>query len=307
MPVDPQEIVAALRLPPETTVELEPLGERFGAPVRATLHAEGSAAMVVLARRDPDGERAANHLAVMEALTNRGFPFAPKLLGVAGDAAIEEWEDGLTALNVQIDGDGLASAIDALAALHAQELREGLRWGATPGDLYPEEEIPLHRLGFAAHERGPAQEALAKARKRLLEGPFGFVHGDATAANILFTREGPRLVDFSAAGWGHQLFDVAVFLATCGAEAEVRRELAGRYARVRKLDPFATINGIELATLWWGLQEQLALPRKLVETLGDDGAIEALKLASSRVDRALRERVGNAAEAAAVRAALWPS
>jgi aminoglycoside phosphotransferase (APT) family kinase protein len=305
--IDAAAVVAALRLPPETTVEVEPLGERPAAPVCLALCPPGQRERVVLVRRDPDPERAANHLAVLEALTNRGFPFAPRLLGIAGEAAIEEYDDGLTALNVEVVPEALADAVDALAALHALELREGLRWELSPEALLGEEEFPLHRLGFAAHERAPAHAALLDARSALLAGPFGFVHGHATAANVRFTRQGPRLGDFSAAGFGHQLFDVAAFLATCGAGAGQRQELAGRYAHARQLDLSATTNAIELATIWWGLHELLGLPRRLVETLGDDAEIEALKLAAARIERAMREPAGASAVAVAIRAALWPA
>lgn len=307
MSVDAQAVVAALRLPPGTAVEFEPLGERLAAPVRIALCPPGEHERLVLLRRDPDPERAANHLAVLEALTNLGFPNTPRLLGIAGDAAIEEYDDGLTALNVDVPPDSLAAAVDALAALHTLELREGLRWELSPASLLGEEEFPLHRLGFAAPEREPARAALLEAREALLAGPFGFVHGHATAAHVLFTKQGPRLVEFAAAGFGQQLFDAAAFLATCGASADQRRDLAGRYARARRLDTFATIDAIDLAVIWWGLHEQLALPRRLVETLGDDAEIEALKLAATRIDRAMREPAGSSSIAAAIRAALWPS
>lgn len=307
MPVDEQLVIQALRLPADTTATSERLGEHPYAPVRLTLCPPGQPELVVVARRDPDGERAANHLAVMEALTNRGYPFAPRLLAIAGDAAVEQWDDGLTALNVKMDADALASAVDAIAALHALELREGLRWELQPTGLLSAEEFPLHRLGFAAHEREPAREPLAQAREQLLAGPFGFTHGHATAENVLFTPNGPRLVDFTEAGYGHQLFDVAAFLATSGAGADQRRELAGRYARTRQLDTATAIDQVDLATIWWGLHELLLLPRRLVEMLGDDAAIEALKLSANRIEAALREPAGNSPVAAAIRAALWPA
>jgi|GEM_PF-1457334 len=307
MPVDEQLVIQALRLPAGTAATSERLGEHPYAPVRLTLCPPGQSELVVLVRRDPDDERAANHLAVMEALTNRGFPFAPRLLAIAGDAAVEEWEDGLTALNVKMETHDLAAAVDAIAALHALDVREGLRWEQQPAGLLPAEEFPLYRLGFAAHEREPAREPLTQAREQLLAGPFGFTHGHATAGNVLFTANGPRLVNFADAGYGHQLFDVAAFLATCGADAGLRRELAERYARTRRLDVSATVDLVDLATIWWGLHDLLPLPRRLVEMLGDDAAIEALKLSANRIEAALREPAGDSPIAAAIRAALWPA
>ena len=84
------------------------------------------------------------------------------------------------------------AAIEALAALHALPMHEGLNWGADPADLIPEGELPLHRLGFAADERETGARPLAAAPGRRLETPFGFAHGDATAAHILLAKGAAR-------------------------------------------------------------------------------------------------------------------
>lgn len=303
---DAEKLLRALRLPAETRVDFEPLSDAAAAPERVALCAPGEAERIVLVRRSSDADAAMNHVAVMEALTNGGYLHAPRLLGVIDDLAIEEWIEGATALALVPPPGACEAAIEALAEFHALPLREGLRWGATPGDIIPDNEVPLHRLGFAAHEREPAGQPLAEATAALLATPFGFVHGDATAAHVLLSRDRATLVNFERAGYGAQLMDVAAFLLTSGLDAPARRVLAGAYARRRGLDVFATIDCIDLAGIVWGIEHQLGLPRRLIESLGDEPASEALHTAAARVERGLRTSAGDHPAAAAIRAALWP-
>ncbi|MGE5594768.1 MAG: aminoglycoside phosphotransferase family protein [Hyphomicrobiales bacterium] len=310
MLVDSEALLAALRLPADSTVDAEPATTARGLAERVALCPPGGGQRLVLVRRDAD-EAIENNLAVLEAIARTGYPRAPAPLALipvdGGLASVETWDDGLTAMNVEPSPAQLEAAVDALAALHALDVREGLRWERSPEELVPGEEIPLHRLGFAAHEREPAAAPLAEAAVVLRGGPFGFVHGDAVATNVLFAPGGLRVVGFQAAGFGPQLFDFAAFLATSGARAGQRRELAGRYARSRGLDVFATIDNTDLATILWGLGELLTLPRRLIEMLGDDAGSAALRLAASRIEQAMREPAGGSPVAAAIRAALWPS
>jgi hypothetical protein len=307
MVVDPAALVLALSLPPGTGVDAEPLGEALDAPQRVALRPPAAPERLVLVRRSIDPDEAANHLAVVEALTRTRFPHAPRLLAVLGDAAVEEWVEGVTALALLPPPGAAEAAIKALAALHALPLREGLDWEHTPAELLPDEEIPLHRLGFAAQERDLAVPLLAEARSLMLRSPFGFAHRDATAAHILLSRNAASLVNFSRAGFGPQLFDVAAFLMTSGIEAPGRRVLASMYAAARSLDPAATIDLVDLAGILWGINEQLGLPRRLIEALGDDVASDALRTAATRIDRALRTGAGDHPVATAIRNALWPA
>jgi len=306
MLVEPARLAAALGLPPATAVDAEPLAMLPGSPERVTLCPPGAASRAVVVRRDPDAEAAANHAAVLEALTNRRFSFAPRLLAIVDGAAVEECVEGLTALAVVPPLAALEAAVDAIAALHALPLREGLRWELAPSEMLPSS-YPLHRLGFAAHEREAAAAAIAAAREALLAGPFGFCHGCLTADRVLFTDAGPRLVGFEAAGHGPQLFDLAAFLVTAGMPPPGREALARRYAANRGLDTghIAALAG--LAEILWGVEHQLGLPRRQVEVLGDDVASEALRLASARVEAALRAPSGGHPAAEAIRAALWPA
>jgi hypothetical protein len=304
--VDPGRLVAALRLPADTTADYEPLSDAPFAPERVALRPPGEPERLVLLRSSIDPEASRNHLAVMEALTNAAFPFAPRLLAVVEEVAVEEWVEGTTALAIVPPPGACEAAMDAFAALHALPIREGLNWGASPKDLLPDGEVPLHRLGFAAHEREPASGPLAAGREVVLTTPFGFAHGAATAANVLLARGRAVLVNFEEAGYSSQYMDVAAFLLTSGLEAPARRALAAHYAHQRGSDAFKAIDGIDLAGILWGIDHLLRLPRRLVEALGDDLASEALRTAASRVERGIRVPAGDAPAAAAIRTALWP-
>lgn len=307
MLVDPAALLQALGLPDGTSVDAEPLGEALDAPERVALRPAGLPERVVLVRRSLDPDAAANHLAVMEALTRSPFPYAPRLVAVLGDAAVEEWVEGATALALLPPPGAAEAAIKALAALHELPLREGLDWERDPAELLSDDEAPLHRLGFAAQERDLAVPLLAEARALVLRSPFGFAHRDATAAHVLLARNGAMLVNFSQAGFGPQLFDLAAFLMTSGIEPAGRRVLASMYAAACGLDPAATVDLVDLAGILWGVNEQLGLPRRLIEALGDDLASEALRTAATRIDRALRSGAGDHPVAIAIRNALWPA
>jgi aminoglycoside phosphotransferase (APT) family kinase protein len=305
MLVDPAALLRALGLPEGTVVDAEPLGDALDAPERVALRPPAGGEQVVLVRRSLDPDEAANHIAVMEALTAAAFPFAPRLLAVLGDAAVEEWVEAATALALLPPTGAAEAAIQALAALHTLPTREGLDWERTPAELLADEEAPLHRLGFAAQERDLAVPLLAEARSLLLRTPFGFAHRDATAAHVLLLRGEAKLINFSRAGFGPQLFDVAAFLLTSGIEPSGRRVLAAMYAASAGTDGEATVDFIDLAGILWGIQEQLGLPRRLIEALGDDLASEALRTAAARIDRGLRAGAGDHPAAAAIRNALW--
>jgi aminoglycoside phosphotransferase (APT) family kinase protein len=214
--------------------------------------------------------------------------------------------EGASALAFVPPAGTLEAAIEALASLHSLPIREGLRWEREPAGLLPEADVPLHRLGFASHEREPAERPLAEAHDALLAGPFGFVHGDATAAHILLAPGRATLINFTRAGYGPQLFDLAAFLLTAGIEPAGRRALAHRYANLRGMDARTTVDLTDLAGLIWSFETLLGLPRRLVENLGDDPASAALNTAAGRIDQGMRAPAGDHPAAAALRAALWP-
>jgi len=252
-------------------------------------------------------EAAENHVAVLDALTRAGFAHSPRLVAFAGGCAVEEWVAGVSALSLVPPQGSCEAAMDALAALHALQVREGLRWELVPGEVLAEGEVPLHRLGFAAHEREPARELLASARTVLLETPLGFVHGEATASHLLLRPGGATLTGFGAAGFGMQLFDVAAFLLTAGLDGNERRILARRYSTARGLPFEPTADLIDLVSIWWGLHELLTLPRQQILALGDEGATHRLSTAAARIERGIRSAAGDHPLAASIRAALWPA
>ncbi|WP_322795893.1 hypothetical protein [Tepidiforma sp.] len=300
MLAEPADVLRALGLPPAAPYTVEPLGEAAGSPER-WLAGDRSA----IVRCPPTEEAARNHQAVFEALAQAGFAAMPRLLGFSGLAAIEEDVPGASALQVVPPPGALEAAVTALAALHALPVREGLDWEKAPADLLAGAPLPLFRLGFAAHEREAAAAPLEAARAELLASPFGFAHRAATAANVRLAPGRAWWVDFSAAGFGPQLFDLAALLLTSGLEAPARRVLAMGYARVRALDPDRTADLADLAGIWWGIDELLGLPRRQVAALGDDAALAALNLAAVRIERGIREPAGAHPAAAAIRRALW--
>lgn len=307
MLVEPAQLLAALHLPPSATVDFEPLDGSRWAPERVSITLPDGAERRVLLRSSDEPEGAANHIAVMEALTRLSFAFAPGLLAICGEVAVEEWVDGLSPLAVVPPPGAAEAAIEAMAAFHQLPLREGSRWEQRPEDLVPDADLPLHRLGFAAHEREPAREPLAAARLEVLASPFGFAHGNVAAGNVLLGRSRAWLVDFACAGFGPQLYDVASFLLTSGLEASARCALAMHYARLRSFEANQTADQVDAAGLLWGIDELLRLPRRLIGLLGDDAASAALHTASARIDRGIRSPAGASPAAAAIRAALWPA
>lgn len=263
-----------------------------------------SAALVV--RRHPEDDFAANNAAVAETLVNAGFSHTPSMVGIDGLATIEREFPGVPLTAIEASASIMDQCIDALAELHQLPLREGLGWEQPPGDRLPAAEVPLHRLGFTSAEREPAEAWFQQAHEALLESPFGFVHGASRAGNVLAGNQGVAFVNFERSGFGAQYMDVAALLATSGLDAAERRRLADRYARKSGSDEPATTDLIDLATIVWGVEDQLELPRRQILVMGDDAAMDSLLLMASRTERALREPAGEHPVATAIRAALWP-
>lgn len=302
--MDRAEVLETLGLGPDTPAEWEPMGEMPGSPVR--LFVPGEPPREYLVREPADAEAAANQLAVSEALLRAEYPFMPRICGIASQALIEEAVPGASALQLVPPAGSAEAAIHALAALHALPLEEGRDWGRSSLDLFPPDEPPLHRLGFSSAEREPALGPLFEAQDRLRASAFGFAHRDCTAANVLLAPGRAWLCDFSAAGFGPQVFDVAGFLLTSGIEAAGRRALAAAYANEAGMAAGAA-DEVDLLGIVWGIRWLLELPRKLITSLGDDVMTEGLKLAAGRVERGIRQPAGDSSVAAAIRAALWPA
>lgn len=296
--------MAALGYAPDAAARWEPLGESPWSPVMLSIGGESPLEAVVREAAEPGA--AHNHATVAEALAKAHFPFAPRLLAVVGNATVEESPPGTTAMQLVPPPGAAEAATAALASWHQLPLEVGLDSGCSPAELFPAEELPLHRLGFSVAEREPARGPLLEAREYLLASPFGFAHRNAVAANVLLAPGRAWLTDFAAAGFGPQYSDVAAFLLTSGIEAPGRRALAAAYARNRGVSPEAACDLIDLLGILWGIGWLLELPRRLITNLGDDAVTDALKLASSRIDRGMRHPAGGSPVSAAIRAALWP-
>lgn len=301
--IETAQLLAALGLPPETAVDWEPLGQLPGSPVRAFVQVQQPFDVIV--REAADADTRMNHLAVSERLTTADFRWMPEQLAVIGEASVERAVPGSSALQFVPPPGSAEAAMTGLAALHSLPIREGHDWGHSPESLFPPAEIPLHRLGFAAGERDPAREPLAQAHQYLLASPFGLAHRNATAANILLAPGRAWICDFSEAGFGPQLWDVAAFLLTSGLDAPARRALAAAYASRREMAPETAADLVDLLGILWGMHWLLELPRKLITNLGDDQATDGLRLCATRIDKGMRQPAGDSKIAAQIRAALW--
>lgn len=302
--VSPEEILIALGYPDGTNFDWEPFGETPGSPARLIIG--GGRHLDAVIREPFDDDAAMNHIAVSEALANAGYSFAPHLIATVGNATVEASLPGSTAMQFVPPPGSAEAAMRAFATLHALATREGLDWGRAPADLFPAGELPLHRLGFSSAEREPAQQPLVEAHEYLLASPFGFAHRNAVASNVVLAPGQAWLCDFSAAGFGPQLSDVAAFLLTSGIEAPGRRALAAAYANNRGLAADTTADLVDLLGILWGMHWLLDVPRKLITSLGDDATTSALRLTIARIDKGIRQAAGDSEVAERIRGALWP-
>lgn len=275
------------------------------APGRERAWIAGAADAFVI-RRHAEDDAAANNAAVAEALANAGFSHTPTVVAIDGLATIEREFPGVALISIEATASAMDECIDALAELHKLTVREGIGWERAPGDRLPAPEVPLHRLGFTSPEREPAEPWFIRAHEALRDTPFGFAHGACRANNVLVSNNGIAFVNFERAGFGAQYLDVAALLATSGLDAPERRRLAARYARRAGSDEANAVDLIDLATIVWGVEDLLELPRRQIVVMGDDAAMDSLLLMAARTERALREPAGEHPAAAAIRAALWP-
>lgn len=294
----------ALRLAEGVKVRIEPVGLHPFAPVEVEVR-DGATVDRYIVRRYADEEASVTNAAVLQAVQRFGWSFVPRIAGFVAGLAIEVAPRGVAAIGLSLPLERWQMAVEALTTLHDAGLREGLRWDSAPDEVLPAAPPPLFRLGFAAHERTPAELAFVAVREVLKQTPFGFVHGAPTVERVLFDANAVEVVDYGTAGYGPQLFDIAALLATSGLPASDRARLAELYGQQRKLK--GTGDLVDLAVLVWGIEQLLALPRRQVEYFGDDVATERLVTVAQRIERALREPAGGHPLAQAIRSALWPT
>lgn len=282
---------------------VRPLGNGVTSALEGEVAEEGGR-RTDLVRRFVDADEAANHVAVLERLQSRALPFVTTIADFVDGLHLETTIDALPAIGLAPAPAAWEEAVDTLATLHECPLREGLRGGTTPQEALPPAPPPLLRVGFTAEEREAAAPSFVVANDALAGTPFDFVHGHATVECVVFGREGPVLVDWSNAGWGPQLFDVAALFATRGLPPAERRRLAERYGQRRAVPAAGDL--VDLATVVWGVDELLRLPPRQAAACGDEAATERLVVAARRVERALRDAAGHHPAATAIRDALWP-
>ncbi len=303
MLVEPGELLGLMRLPPDTPLDAEPM-HTYPSLAERVVAGTGANRQVVVVRTNLDPELANNLLAVTETLDRLKFAHMPRPLATWGRCLIEEDVPAASALAIEPPAGSLEAAVDALAALHALTTVEGIRWGATPADLYPRE-WQLFRLGFASHEREPAEQLLLRACERLLYAPVGFTHGNSTAERVLLGNGRAWLADFSFAGYGSQLCDLVAFALTTGIGPAARLALAERYNAARGL-PNQTVALYELAEVAWGLDWLLGLARRMMTVHGDDAASASVRLQADRIERGVRAGIGVDSLASSIGQALWP-
>lgn len=306
MLLDEGTVRRLLALPDDAEVQMEEAGNPLVPANRITV-VRGGERQHYHARTDASGERGYTHAAVVEALWKAGFPGVPRPVAYAGDVLIEEAPTGLPLTSIRANAVTMEAAVDLLASMHALDVREGRNYGRDAAELVPGEETPLHRLGFAAHEREHAEPGLRAAKAAILEGPMGFAHGELTAANVLANEAQVTFTGFGQAGYGSQVMDLAALLSTAGLDAGQRRTLAEQYARKIAREPSAFADLVDVAGLLWGITWELELPRRQILVMGDEGAMEQLVLMSSRVQAAFKEAAGKHPAAQTLREALWPS
>lgn len=305
-PTDEQAVRRALGIAEGAALETEDLSTPRSAITRITWRDSSGIGRAAVLKSAREGLLAYNEAAILEALAKVPCPYAPRVLGFVGEMVLLEWVEGATATALLPPPGAIGAAMDALAALHRLDLREGMRWGMQPDEVL-DPEVPLYRLGYAMEERERAAVPLREAQALLRESPWGFCHWDATSANALLRDDAATFTGWGRAGFGPQYFDVAAFLLTSGLTGAERRHAAMRYGAAAGRQPLAVADEIDVAGLLWSFEWLLRLPRQQIAVMGDDAASEELVILATRVERASRESAGGHPAAAALRAALWPS
>jgi Ser/Thr protein kinase RdoA (MazF antagonist) len=123
--------------------------------------------------------------------------------------------------------------------------------------------------GLSAEEQELLSEARECVRARLseLDAPFGLIHADAHAGNVLISGENLGLIDFDDCAWGWHAFDTAVCLRSAwgepGFDGLRDKFLAGYEARralpagiLKQLDLFLLVRALMLVS-WCALRPEV--------------------------------------------------
>lgn len=306
MALDPDFVIAALRLPEGTDVDVTPGTSTGSRTDLVTVRRPGGDQRRLVARSYAGADGAANDAYVLDALARLHFVHAPAVVGFAAGTVFEEAPTGAPAISVAVGEADARHVALALASLHGSSLREGVRWELEAADLLPAGELPLFRLGFTSDERSAAREPVAALIADLRTAAVGPVHGSAFASNVFLGPSTATLVDFGLAGKGIQVFDVAAFALTSGLDATARGDFARAYAAARGAPIEGAADWLDAAGLLWGLEYLMDIPRREIELLGDDPALEWVRLMARRVSQGIQEDGGAHPAATSLRRALFP-
>ena len=251
--------------------------------VRASVRG-GPVASIVLKHFREQPERAFDEWAGLEFLHRRGGEREPRLLAGDVDARLLVLEDlgpgrSLGALLLGTEPRaataGVLDTARLIGQLHARTLGAQAEYDTLRQALPPRPERAraeharlllehAERLSrwLEAVEVPPAPGLLAElagvARTLAHPGPFlAFTHGDLAPANVLFTPEGPRLLDLEYAGMRHALYDALMWLVS----VPLPDELVARADIAYRITLSASCEAAQVDAEWVRARATVALAR----------------------------------------------
>jgi len=209
--------------------------------VRARVVGGGEESSVVLKHFRDDPVCGLDEWAGLLFLTQRGLHVGPRFLAGSEEARLFVMEDlgrGQRLEELLQDDDartasgGLMSIVRLTALLHVRTLGAQSDYDSVRQAIEPRHErVRIENARYlvdnagrlrrwvemvGAREDPGLQADLEQLARELADpGPFlAFTHGDMAPGNSLFTREGPRLLDFEYAGMRNALYDALMWLLT---------------------------------------------------------------------------------------------
>jgi len=171
------------------------------------------------------GARAARHLAVGHALARLGVPAVRPLPGLGAPVEVDGSAVTLWQLERLVRAQASAAQVGHLAGRLHRATRDGAGWaGVSVFDPLRDVAEQLAIAELADDESALLDEVVADVAGRWhtevasedgrpvggsAVGPWGIVHGDLHAGNVLVTRRGPVLADLELAGVGPVGYDLA--------------------------------------------------------------------------------------------------
>jgi phosphotransferase family enzyme len=209
--------------------------------VRARVVGSGEVPSVVLKHFRDDAVCGLDEWAGLVFLAQRGVRVGPDFLAGNEEARLFVMEDlgkGQTLEDVLKSDEphtahgALMSIVRLTATLHVRTLNAQADYDSVRQSIEPRHErVRIENARYlldnaprlqrwvatvgAIEDPGTQADLEQLARELADPGPFlAFTHGDMAPSNTLFTREGPRLVDFEYGGMRHALYDALMWLLT---------------------------------------------------------------------------------------------